>query len=152
DTKQTNQVRGRRGAILRDRLSKCLVMGGYVPPPAIGRGRRRVASQFVASIMTDEPSLIAEFGHAISTGSKDKRGYTLGRITDLFVAGADRFNDQQIEVFDDVLGPLIKRIESKALAELSQRLGPVNNAPIETVRQLAHDDDIGVAAPILTHS
>jgi uncharacterized protein (DUF2336 family) len=102
--------------------------------------------------MIAEPSLIAELEDAIQSGSKDKRVDTLRRITDLFVAGADRFNDQQIEVFDDVLGHLIKRIESKALAELSQRLGPMSNAPIETVRQLARDDDIAVAEPILTHS
>ena len=102
--------------------------------------------------MIAETSLIAELEDAIQSGSKDKRVDTLRRITDLFVAGADRFNDQQIEVFDDVLGHLIKRIESKALAELSQRLGPVDNAPVETVRQLARNDDLSVAAPILTHS
>lgn len=102
--------------------------------------------------MIGEPSLIAELEDAIQSGSKDKRVDTLRRITDLFVADADRFSDQQIEVFDDVLGHLIKRIEGKALAELSQRLGPVNNAPLETVRRLARHDDIGVAAPVLTHS
>jgi len=31
-----------------------------------------------------------------------------GGITDLFVADADRLNDQQIDVFDDVLSHLIK--------------------------------------------
>jgi len=44
-------------------------------------------------------------------------------VTDLFVADADRLTDQQIEIFDDVLGHLIKRIESQALAEIS-RSGP----------------------------
>jgi len=97
-------------------------------------------------------SLIAELEDAIQSGSKDKRIDTLRRITDLFVADADRLNDNQIEVFDDVLGHLIKRIEAKALAELSQRLGPVKNAPIEVVRRLAHDDNIVVAEPVLTQS
>jgi uncharacterized protein (DUF2336 family) len=54
-------------------------------------------------------------------------------------------NDQQIDVLDDVLNQLIKRIEGKALAELSERLCQVNNAPIEVVRRLARDDDITVA-------
>ncbi len=97
-------------------------------------------------------SLIAELEDAMQSGSKDKRVDTLRRITDLFVAGSDRFNDQQIDVFDDVLGHLIKRIEGKALAELSQRLAPVNNAPIEVVQRLARDDDISIAKPILTQS
>jgi uncharacterized protein (DUF2336 family) len=102
--------------------------------------------------MNAEHSLIAELEDAIESGSKDKRVDTLRRITDLFVSDANRLNDQQIEVFDDVLGHLIKRIEGKALTELSRRLGPINNAPTEIVRRLARDDDIAVAEPILTQS
>ena len=100
----------------------------------------------------DGNSLIAELENAIQSGSKDKRIDTLRRITDLFVTDADRFNDQQITVFDDVLGHLIKRIEGKALAELSQRLGPIHNAPNAVVKRLARDDNIAVAEPILTQS
>ncbi len=103
-------------------------------------------------VMIPDQSLIAELEDAIQSGSKDRRVDTLRRITDLFVTDADRFNDQQIGVFDDVLGHLIKRIEGKALAELSQRLAPVQNAPIEVVQQLARNDDVAVAAPILSQS
>ena len=98
------------------------------------------------------PSLITELEQAIQSGAKDKRVDTLRRITDLFVVDADRFNEQQIDVFDNVLCHLIKRIESKALTELSQRLGPISNAPVEVVRRLARDDDLAVAAPVLTQS
>jgi uncharacterized protein (DUF2336 family) len=97
-------------------------------------------------------SLLAELEDAIQSGSKDRRVDTLRRVTDLFVSDADRLNDEQIDVFDEVLGHLIKRIEGKALAELSRRLGPVNNAPVDVVRQLARDDNIAVAEPILTQS
>ena len=62
-------------------------------------------------------SLISELEDAIQSGSKDKRVDSLRRITDLFVADANRLNDQQIDVFDDVLCHLIKRIEGKALEE-----------------------------------
>ena len=79
-------------------------------------------------------SLIAELEEAIQNGSKDKRVDALRRITDLFVVDADKFNDQQIDVFDNVLGHLIERIEGKALAELSRRLGPIGNAPADVVR------------------
>jgi uncharacterized protein (DUF2336 family) len=102
--------------------------------------------------MVQDHSLIAELENAIASGSKDKRVDALRRITDLFVADADRLNDQQIDVFDDVLSHLINRIEGRALAEFSQRLAPVNNAPLDVVRQLARNDDIAVAAPILTQS
>jgi uncharacterized protein (DUF2336 family) len=97
-------------------------------------------------------SLIGELEDAVQSGSKEKRVDTLRRITDLFVADADRLNDQQIEIFDDVLGHLIKRIEGKAVAELSRRIGPINNAPAELVRRLARDDNMAVAEPILAQS
>ena len=97
-------------------------------------------------------SLIAELESAIESGSKEKRVDALRRITDLFVADADRLNDHQIDVFDEVLNHLIQRIEGRALAELSHRLGKIDNAPTEVVRRLARDDDIAVAEPILLQS
>lgn len=97
-------------------------------------------------------SLFAELEDAIKGGSKERRIETLRRITDLFVAEADRLSDQQIELFDDVLGQMIERIERRALIELSKRLAPINNAPIECVRRLARNDDIAVAEPVLTQS
>ena len=102
--------------------------------------------------MDTSPSLIAELEDALRNGSKDKRVDSLRRITDLFVQDADRFNDHQIEVFNDVLGHLIKRLEKNALAELSRRLGPISNAPTDVVGCLARDDDIAVAGPILQQS
>ena len=102
--------------------------------------------------MVAPQSIIAELEEAIKSGSQDKRVETLRRVTDLFLTGADRLNDNQIAVFDDVLGLLIKRIESRALIELSTRLAPVDNAPPETVRRLAWDDNIAIAEPVLTHS
>jgi len=81
--------------------------------------------------MDARDSLISELENAIECGSKDERVDALRCITDLFVSDADRLNDQQIDVFDDVLGHLIKKIEGTALAELGRRLGPINNAPVE---------------------
>ncbi len=97
-------------------------------------------------------SLIDEIEAAIQSGSPERRSATLRRVTDLFVANADRFNDQQIDVFDDVLGFLVQKIESKALAELSGRLSSVKKAPQEVMRRMAHDDQIDVAGPVLTSS
>jgi uncharacterized protein (DUF2336 family) len=102
--------------------------------------------------MSASRSLIAELEDAIQGGSKDKRIDSLRRITDLFLVDADRLTSQQIEVFDDVLGHLINRIEKRALVELGGRLAPIPNAPIEVVRRLAHHDDIAVAEPVLRQS
>lgn len=97
-------------------------------------------------------ALIVELEEAVQSHSAEKRVDTLRRITDLFLGEADRLNDQQIDVFDDVLGKLIQRIETKALAELSSRLAPIDSAPIEVIRRLARNDEIAVAGPVLTES
>jgi uncharacterized protein (DUF2336 family) len=97
-------------------------------------------------------SLIAELESSVKDDSPEDRIRTLRRITDLFLGDADRLNDEQVDVFDDVLGLLIRGIESRALVEISKRLAPVDNAPLEVTRRLARDEEIEVAGPVLTHS
>jgi len=103
-------------------------------------------------IMLAQESLITELEEAIQSGSRDKRVETLRRVTDLFLGGADRFNEEQIGVFDDVLGCLIERIETRALTEFSERIAPIDTAPGDVIRRLAHHDEIAVAGPILGQS
>jgi uncharacterized protein (DUF2336 family) len=102
--------------------------------------------------MSAQHSLIDELEEAIKSGSSEKRVETLRRVTDLFLNDADRLNEVQVGLFDDVLCHLIKRIETKALVELSGHLAPVDNAPIEVIRRLARNDEIAVAGPVLTQS
>ena len=97
-------------------------------------------------------SLITELEDALNSSSSEKRLATLRRVTDLFLNEADRLNEQQIALFDDVLVHLVRRIELKARVELSTILAPLPNAPIEVVRRLANDDEITVAHPVLTQS
>jgi uncharacterized protein (DUF2336 family) len=102
--------------------------------------------------MTTPASILEDLEIAMSSGSQERRLETLRRVTDLFLVDADRLNEAQIAVFDDVLCHLTRRIEIKAMAELSTRLAPVDKAPIEIVRQLARHDEIAVAGPILSQS
>jgi len=97
-------------------------------------------------------SLIDDLETAIKQGNSESRVQTLRRITDLFLHDADRLNDEQISVFDDVLCLLAEKIEKTALVELGTRLAPVDMAPIKVIRRLARDDEIKVAAPVLTGS
>jgi uncharacterized protein (DUF2336 family) len=103
-------------------------------------------------LMYAQTSLIAELEDAIKDGSKEKRVETLRRVADLFLNSSDQFNAAQIDVFDDVLCYLISRIETRALAELSARLAPIDHAPPEVIQRLARDNEIVVAAPILSQS
>ena len=94
-------------------------------------------------------SLLPELEDVVQHGSAEKRAETLRRITTLFLDGAAAFNDEHVAVFDDVIGYLIEEIETRALAELAQRLAPVPNAPMGVVTRLAENDDIAVAEPVL---
>jgi uncharacterized protein (DUF2336 family) len=102
--------------------------------------------------MAAPDSLISELEESIRAGSHEKRVQTLRKVTDLFLAENERFNDEQINVFDDVLQRLIERVETKALAELSRRLAPISNAPNDVIQNLARNDEILVASPVLAHS
>jgi uncharacterized protein (DUF2336 family) len=97
-------------------------------------------------------SLIAELDEAMQSGSSDRRMATLRRVTDLFLSQAGLYESEQIELFDDVLLRLIEHIETRALAELGERLAPVENAPAGIIRHLANHDEIVVAGPVLKDS
>src|SRR5258705_9950010 len=97
-------------------------------------------------------SIIAELEDAVRNGSSEKRVGTLRQVTDLFLHEGDRLSEDQVQVFDDVLCILIARVESRAKAELSQRLAPLDYAPFEVIQHLARDNDIAVAGEILPNS
>jgi uncharacterized protein (DUF2336 family) len=106
-------------------------------------------------------SIVDEVEAAISIGSAEKRVETIKRVTDLFLSSAGSFNNEQIELFDDVLERLVKTIELRAiadvsariaLAEMSMQLAPVAQAPPSVVRRLARHDEIAIAGPVLMES
>ena len=102
--------------------------------------------------MNARQSLMDELEDAVRHGSRDQRMDTLRRVTDLFLLQPQQFDNEQIALFDDVLTHMIARVETKARAELAKRLAPVDQAPNEVIRQLAHDDEIAVAGPVLSQS
>lgn len=95
---------------------------------------------------------VTDIEQAIRNGSRDKRVDSLRKVTALFLSSAEQFSEKQIDVFDTVLLRLIERIETHALAELSQNLAPVPSAPNEVIQQLARSDEISVAGPVLKQS
>jgi uncharacterized protein (DUF2336 family) len=97
-------------------------------------------------------ALLDELETTLASGSSSRGIAILTSITDLFINGAPRFSEDQIGVFDDVMARLMVKIEAKARAKLAQRLAPIANAPCNVIHQLASDDDIEVARPVLTRS
>ena len=97
-------------------------------------------------------SLMGELERAVTGASPERRLEMLRRVTDQFLSDADRLSEEQIGVFDDVLASLTKTIENKALARLSADLAHLDNAPRETIRTLAFNEDVSVAGPVLAKS
>ncbi len=95
---------------------------------------------------------ISELERAIEGGSPARRCQMLRQITNLFLAGADRLNEPQVAVFDDVLTRLMACIEAQTLAQLSRALADLQSAPKEAIRRLARHDEALVAAPVLRGS
>src|SRR5215471_1426127 len=102
--------------------------------------------------MGTSQSLISELDTAIQSSSSDKRIATLRRVTDLFLSHAGQYDPAQMKLFDGVLMRMIGHIETRALAELGERLAPIEGAPIEVIRHLAKHDEIVVAGPVLKES
>jgi uncharacterized protein (DUF2336 family) len=102
--------------------------------------------------MTAQTSIIQELDEAMTQGSAERRAETLRRVSDLFVSGAMHYTDQQIALFDDVIGRLAAEIETAARIALATRLAPVANAPPALMRTLAIDPEIAVARPVLMQS
>lgn len=96
--------------------------------------------------------LLDDLQTALAHGTVARRVETLRKVTDLFLAGAIDYSDDQIAVFDDVFVCLLARMEAAARILLAERLGPIAGAPPRTIRTLAFDDLIEVAAPVLAHS
>ena len=97
-------------------------------------------------------SLIGDLERAIASGTIERRVASLWHVTDLFITGATHYSDEQVSLFDDVISRLAAQIEVTARAKLSRLLAPVANAPINTVKSLARDEEIEVAGPVLARS
>jgi uncharacterized protein (DUF2336 family) len=100
-----------------------------------------------------EHSIIAELEDSVRSGTPDRRAATLRHVTDLFfLHNSASLSEQQIKLFDEVLCLLIAHVESRARAELGQRLASLDWAPSEVIQQLAGDDEIAVAGNVLVNS
>lgn len=84
--------------------------------------------------------------------SVSQQADALRRVADLFVAGAPDFSDAQLAVFDEVLLRLTRQIETFARVAIAERLAIHPNAPPRLMNQLAFDEAIDVARPVLSQS
>jgi uncharacterized protein (DUF2336 family) len=97
-------------------------------------------------------SLATELETRLDNASSAERSDMLLRVTDLFLGGVDSYSDDHLAVFDEVMIRLIEKAERPALIELSDRLAPLDKAPVNVVRRLSRDDSIAVSGPFLERS
>ena len=102
--------------------------------------------------MTISPSLIPELDDIVSRGDPKRRANAARRVSELFLQGAATFRPDHVDLFDGVLTSLVPHAELEARAELAGRLSLLANAPRGLVSQLAHEDEIAIAGPLLRHS
>jgi uncharacterized protein (DUF2336 family) len=102
--------------------------------------------------MNTTNNLIEELEGAIAGGGLGHRAEMLRRVTDLFAAGSDGFDGEQIAVFDDVMGRLVEDAEDSVRASMAERLAGIANAPPMIIRVLALDKSAEVAGPLLSRS
>ena len=99
-----------------------------------------------------QAGLIDQLEDAFSTRDLARHAEVLRRVTDLFILKSGTFSEDQIALFDTVMGKLLDSIESAARAQFGSRIAKLPDAPRGVVRTLASDTAIEVAGPVLTHS
>ncbi len=101
--------------------------------------------------MTSVSAVLSELDSALSSQTEARAASTAARVTDMFVSMAEACSDDQIGVFDVVIGRLAARVGPTARLGLSERIADLARAPRGVIRQLALDD-IAIARPVLTRS
>src|SRR3984893_11341952 len=102
--------------------------------------------------MTVARSLIPELEEIVRHGDPKRRSDAARRIAELFLQGAANFRSDHVDLFDGILVDLVPHTEIAARADLAERLSILANAPRALVGQLAHEDEISIAGPLLRRS
>ena len=74
------------------------------------------------------------------------------RITELFLQRAANLRPDHVDLFDGILTGLVPHTEIAARSDLAERLSLLGNAPRALVGQLAREDEILIAGPLLRRS
>jgi uncharacterized protein (DUF2336 family) len=98
------------------------------------------------------PSLIPGLEEIVKNGDPKRRSDAARKISELFLVGAAQFGPAHVDLFDGILTGLVPHTEMAARAALAERLSFLGNAPPALVNQLAREDEISIAGPLLRRS
>ena len=97
-------------------------------------------------------SLIPGLDEIVKGDDPKRRADAARQIAELFFQGAGAFKAEHVEFFDMVLVGLVPRTEATVRADIAERLSSVANAPRILVGELAREDEITIAGPLLRRS
>ena len=102
--------------------------------------------------MTAATSLIPGLDEILRNGDPKRLADAARRITELFLQGAAKLRPDHVDLFDGILIDLVPHAEIAARTDLAERLSLLGNAPRALVGQLAREDEILIAGPLLRRS
>jgi uncharacterized protein (DUF2336 family) len=102
--------------------------------------------------MTVATSLIPGLDEIVKRGDPKRRGEIASAISALFFQDPSKLRPELVDLFDDLLIDLVPHAELASRVDLAERFSRVANAPPHLVSQLARENEITVAAPVLRRS
>jgi uncharacterized protein (DUF2336 family) len=102
--------------------------------------------------MTAATPLIPGLDEIVRNGDPKRCADAARRIAELYLQGAANYRADHIDLFDGILTGLVPHTELSARADLAERLSILANAPRGLVGQLAREDEIAIAGPLLRRS
>src|SRR6266566_626731 len=97
-------------------------------------------------------TLVDELEESIAYKDIGKRADVLKRVADLFLFNSEQLSDEHLALFDEVMVKLATEVDVAARAAFGERVADMHLAPAGLLRQLACDDAIEVAGPVLRRS
>jgi len=96
--------------------------------------------------------LIPELDEIVRHGDPKRRAEAARGIAELYLEAAANLRPDHVDLFDGVLIDLVPHTAIAARADLAERLSNLANAPRALVGQLAREDEILIAGPLLRRS
>jgi uncharacterized protein (DUF2336 family) len=97
-------------------------------------------------------SLIPGLDEIVRRGDPKRLAEAARQIAELFLLRAAHLRSAHVDLFDGILIGLVPHAEIAQRTELAERLSLLGNAPRALVGQLAGEDEISIAGPLLRRS
>lgn len=102
--------------------------------------------------MTLATSLFPDLDDIVKRGDPKRLAKVSRGIAELFMHGSASFLPSHVELFDHILTGIVPQTEVAARADIAERLSAIANAPPMLIGQLAREDNILIAGPVLRRS